>query len=185
MSPFDPAHLTPPISLNRVIVADLPGIDVDAGVTGKNGYELVSSYALAGLIRRHAEALNLDPAQPDHVLNRALDDCLVRESPAAEVAETIARRIGRNLGYLLLALRRGDAVNRAARDEWDDSYWAHWATIRQVWLGGGNRQRAVGRASMPLCARHFRGSRNQRLFDPAVAVWSRAAAGRDGPPRAC
>ena len=37
----------------------------------------------------------------------------------------------------MLTLKRGDAVNRAARPEWDDSYWGYWAGIRQIWVGGG------------------------------------------------
>jgi hypothetical protein len=41
------------------------------------------------------------------------------------------------MGYVLLTLRRGDAINRAARSEWDDSYWHHWGRIEQVRLGGG------------------------------------------------
>jgi hypothetical protein len=45
--------------------------------------------------------------------------------------------LGRNLGYILLALKRGDAVNRAARPEWDEYHWQHWSGIRHVWLGGG------------------------------------------------
>jgi len=45
--------------------------------------------------------------------------------------------MGRNMGYLLLVLKRGDEINRAARDEWDDSDWRHWSEIEQVWLGGG------------------------------------------------
>jgi len=146
-SPFDPTHLTPPISLNRVVVADLPGCTIDAGVKDKNGYQLVSAFALASLIREHADALALDPTQPDDVLNRALDSCLDSEMDEVRTAaEGIVRRLGRNLGYLLLALRRGDPVNRAARDEWNDSYWAYWATIRCVWLGGGIASPRIGPA---------------------------------------
>jgi hypothetical protein len=138
MSPLDPHHLTPPASLNRVQVIDLPGLAVDDGVKSKSGYALVSMAALAGIIREHAAALALDPAAPDHVLCRALDACLDDPSPeVSAAADAVARRIGRNLGYLLLTLRRGDAVNRAARPEWDPSYWAHWGTIRRIWLSGG------------------------------------------------
>jgi hypothetical protein len=138
MSPLDPQHLTPPASLNRVQIIDLPGLAVDDGVKGKNGYALVSTAALAAIIRAQAAALALDPAAPDHLLCRALDSCLDDPSPeVSAAADAVARRIGRNLGYLLLTLRRGDAVNRAARAEWDASYWAHWGTIRRVWLSGG------------------------------------------------
>jgi hypothetical protein len=136
MSPLDPHHLTPPASLNRVQIIDLPGLEVDDGVKGKTGYTLVSTAALAAIIRARATALALNPAEPDHVLCRALDACLDHPEVSA-AADAVARRIGRNLGYLLLTLRRGDAVNRAARPEWDASYWAHWGAIRRVWLSGG------------------------------------------------
>jgi hypothetical protein len=43
-----------------------------------------------------------------------------------------------------VTLRRGDAASRAVRAEWDDSYWAYWAGIRRVWLGGGLAAGALG-----------------------------------------
>ena len=61
-------------------------------------------------------------------------------------ADRVARRYARRLGYLLLTLKRGDPVNRAARPEWDDTYWAHWAGIRRVWLGGGIMSGRLGRS---------------------------------------
>ncbi len=135
---LDPQRLTPPVSLNRVRLIDLPGLAVDADVKGKTGFELVSAAVLTRLIRQHAAGLQLDPTLRDDALRLALDPCFV--SPDATVraaAEAIGRRIGRNLGYILLTLKRGDAVNQAARAEWDDSYWRHWGTIKRVWLGGG------------------------------------------------
>lgn len=150
MSPLDPLHLTPTISLNRVRVLDLPGVIVDAEARGHTGYELLSAAALAATIRQHAPALGLDPDQDDHTLRLVLNDCLnSSEVTVRQAAGEVARRIGRNLGFVLLVLRRGDAVSRVARGEWDDSYWAHWAAIRQVWLGGGLVSGALGLA---LCA---------------------------------
>src|SRR5512145_1212879 len=99
-APFDPQHLTPPISLNRVRVVDLPGLHVDAGVRDKTGYELISAMALAGMIREQAGALRLDPTSQDRDLNRALDSCLDSDSrDICAAAERVARRAGRNLGY--------------------------------------------------------------------------------------
>jgi len=147
MAPLDPQHLMPPISLNRVRVIDLPGLDVDDGVRGKNGYELVSTAALAGLIRADAAALALDPDVPDPALCQALETCLEHASPEIRAAaDAVARQIGRHLGYLLLTLRRGDPVNRAARAEWDASYWSFWSTIRRVWLCGGSSAGGLARA---------------------------------------
>jgi hypothetical protein len=143
--PLDPPHLTPPVSLNRVRLVDLPGLDIDPAVKGKTGYELVSSLALTVLIRAQIDALKLDPALDDSVLPLAFETCFCHTDESVRAAaESIARQIGRDLGYLLLVLHRGDPVNRAARAEWDDSYWAHWAGIRQVCLGGGLVSGALG-----------------------------------------
>jgi hypothetical protein len=141
MSPLDPRNLTPDASLNRVRVMDLPDLAVDAGVKGKTGYELVSAQTLAQLIRPYCSVFQLDPSLSDRELNQAFDRCLSGDGSSnpsvRKVAEAIAQRIGRNLGYLLLTLKRGDWVNREAREEWDTSYWDHWAGINNIRLGGG------------------------------------------------
>lgn len=138
MPSFDPHYLTPSASLNRVRIVDLPGLNVDSEVKGQTGFQLVSAAALARLIRQHAASLALDPDLDDRELCLSLNDRLVSTKATIRAsAEGIGRRIGRNMGYVLLTLRRGDAVNRAARDEWDDSYWHHWGRIKRVWLGGG------------------------------------------------
>jgi len=150
---FDPHRLTPSASLNRVMLVDLPGLAVDAGVRGKTGFQLASADALTGLIRWRASELGLDPDCDGHELRLAFDGCL--GSPEARVrttAQAIGRCIGRNLGYLLLTLKRGDAVNRAARAEWDESYWRHWGRVERVWLGGG----LVGGRLGPLVQEHAR-----------------------------
>jgi hypothetical protein len=41
------------------------------------------------------------------------------------------------LVYLLATLKLGEAQVRAARPEWDDSHWEHWAGIERVYLAGG------------------------------------------------
>jgi hypothetical protein len=136
--PLDPQHLTPSASLNRVRIVDLPGLSVDPEVRDRTGFELVSASALVKLIRQHVTHLELDSTGNDHELQLALDRCLNSQDAAVRAtAERVGRRIGRNLGYVLLTLKRGDSVNRATRGEWDDSYWEHWAGIKQVWLGGG------------------------------------------------
>jgi hypothetical protein len=152
VTPLDPRHIEPPASLNRVVVADVPGITIEPDVRGKTGYRLVSAKALANLIRDSAAALELDPALDDDALNRAFDVCLDDSADPAvsQAAHAIARQIGRNLGYLLLTLRRGDPVNRVARPEWDDSYWEHWSGIRRIWLGGGIVSGRLG----PLMCEH-------------------------------
>lgn len=130
--------VTPAISLNRVQLVSLPGMHVPPEILGKTAYELLSSTALTELIRQHITKLQLDPELNDLALHLAFEQCF--DSPNGLVrtmAETIGYRLGRNLGYVLLALKRGDSINQEARKEWDASYWAHWAQINNVWLGGG------------------------------------------------
>jgi hypothetical protein len=145
--------------MNRVQIVDLPGLVVDPEVKGRNGYQLVSATALARLIRQIAGRLQLDPSMEDHELRLALDGCLVCEdAPVRTAAEMVGRRLGRNLGTILLTLKRGDAVNRAARAEWDDSYWSHWGGIDRAWLGGGLVSGHLG----PVIGRHA-----QTVFEEA------------------
>jgi hypothetical protein len=119
---------------------DLPGVPLDADVQGQRAGVVLSAGALAALVRQHAAALGLGGADltDDSRLPLLLDECLAAADPPVRTeAESIARQYGRRLGYLLLTLKRGDAANRSARVEWDESYWAYWAGIRQIWLGGG------------------------------------------------
>ena len=152
ITPFDPAQITPDVSLNRVWIMDLPDVALEEDIRGRRAGEWLSAGALAALVRQQAAALGLVAADraDDGDLLWALDGCLGAEDPAVRAAaRAIAGRFGRRLGALVLTLKRGDAANRAARVEWDDSYWAHWAGIRQIWLGGGVLS---GRLGPPACA---------------------------------
>jgi hypothetical protein len=138
-APFNPDRLSPSASLNRVRIVDLPGVALEASVKGKTAYELLSAQALTDYVREHAAALGLDAGLSGAAaLPVAFDRRFEADSKAIRgAAEEAARHFGRRLGYLILALKRGDAANRQAREEWDDTYWAHWASIREIWLGGG------------------------------------------------
>ena len=141
MAPFDPQNITPDVSLNRVRIVDLPGVAIDdPHVRGSVAFRLLSAETLAAHVRQQAGALGLNaPESADRgALLKAFDKCFSSTNPATcRVAEEIARWYGRRLGYLLLTLKRCDPINREARPEWDDSYWAYWAKVRNVWLGGG------------------------------------------------
>jgi hypothetical protein len=137
--PFDPHHLTPSASLNRIRIFALPSVPIEPEIVGKTASELLGARALADAVL-HAEALRLDTderAGPARLLP-ALDRRLEAGVPAIRAAaQALAHRFGRSLGYLLLTLKRGDEISRAARPDWDESYWAHWSGIHTVWLGGG------------------------------------------------
>jgi hypothetical protein len=130
--------LDPSWSLNRVCIVDLPGLTVPDHVMGHVAYELVSAHVLANLVRQHAHVLQIDSDLDDHALRLAFDASLDSSIPSIRTAANdIACTVGQNLGYVLLALQRGDEVNRKARPEWGSAHWEHWAGIRRVWLGGG------------------------------------------------
>jgi hypothetical protein len=146
-APFNPDRLTPSASLNRVRIVDLPGVTLEASVKGKTAYELLSAQALTDYLREHADALELDVSLSDAAhLPVAFDRCFETvDKHIRAAAEEAAGHFGRRLGYLILTLKRGDAVNRRAREEWDDTYWAYWASIREIWLGGGLVSGHLGR----------------------------------------
>jgi len=145
--PFTPPH----VSVNRVKIIDLPGLPVDDEVRGQMAYHLLSSLAVTRYAREQAGALQLSPAfaqdttQTRLELPRFVDGCLSSPHESIRVAaRAIGERLGRNLGYISLTLRRGDAVNRAARPDWTTEDWEHWAKIKRVWLGGGLMSGALG-----------------------------------------
>lgn len=137
---LDPTHLTPAASLNRARIVDLPGIRLEDSIRGKTAYELLATQALAEDVRCHAGSLSLDALRDAHDtdLLPAFARCVAADAPHVRAtAETIVRRFGRSLGALILMLKRGDAINRRARPDWDDTYWDHWAGVGAIWLGGG------------------------------------------------
>lgn len=138
--PYTPPH----VSVNRVRIVDLPGVAMDDRVRGKCAYELLSSRAIRQYAIELVEALELPPAfTSDSATARSELPHFVASGlqsgrpQSRKAAEQIADRLGRNLGHILLALHRGDDVNRDARPDWTAADWDRWARVRQVWLGGG------------------------------------------------
>lgn len=144
---------TPPnASINRVTIVDLPGLPIDVEVRKQKAYHLLSAFALIALARRYATALKLpeaylqDSEETRRELPEFVDRCLGSlDVVARDAAQSIARRLGRNLGYILLTLQRGDAPNRAARQDWTGLEWQNWSRIRTVYVGGGIMQGELGR----------------------------------------
>ena len=136
-------------SMNQVRIVDLPGLTVPDWVRGKRGFDLLSSQAMRQQVAIQAQQLGLNPDDPD--LLPHFDDCLTAVSPQVRaVAQTIAQDYGRSLGYLLLTLKRGDAINRKARPDWQAAHWAYWQQINAVWLGGGLLSGNLGRVAVAV-----------------------------------
>lgn len=138
--PFTPPH----VSVNRVRIVDLPGLPLDAEVRAQAAYHLLSKEAVVHYALEQAsalglpEALLLDTPEARRDIPLYVDTALhASDAVARAAAAHIAVRLGRNLAYILLALHRGDACNRAVRPDWTAVEWDFWAGIRAVWLGGG------------------------------------------------
>jgi hypothetical protein len=160
--------LDPSWSLNRVRIVDLPDQCLPDDVKGKTAYELVSAEHFTNLIRERSHVLRLDPTQSDHALRLGFESCLGSRRPSVRAAAVdILRVLGRNLGYILLALKRGDPVNRAARPEWDEHHWQHWSGIQHVWLGGGLTS---GQLGSELARQANRTLREADIYDLSLRV---------------
>ena len=147
--PFDPQQLTPAASLNRAVLADLPvELPGVAAAQGRRAYDLLSTAALAALIQAAAGDLELTGEPPSDGAGwvRRFDGCWRDPRPAVRAAaEALAARIGCWLGLLVLTLRQGAPASRAARPDWDAGYWAHWAGVQTILLGGGVVSGRLGR----------------------------------------
>ena len=149
---FDPENLAPSASLNRMPMAPLPGVALEADAVGQPASALLSLEALARGIRRRAPMLRIDAEHVDDTqLPLMLDRCFASNVPGVRAGlEEIAATFGRRLGHLVLTLKRGDSASRAARPDWDAGYWRHWAGVRRIWVGGG----LVGGRLGPCIIRH-------------------------------
>jgi hypothetical protein len=143
--PFDPREITPNASLNRVRIIDLPGLSPRYALRheerGKTAYELLGAKAIFDLMCAHATALKLPlplPPAPTKDFMRLMHACY--QSPDETVSKTalyVRATVHRRIALLLAALRRGDAMNREARPEWDETYWDYWHSVPTIVLGGG------------------------------------------------
>ena len=133
-------------SLNRVKIIDIPGANVDLAVKGKQASEIMSLRVLIDYIKEKAEELKLDLEKiPEKQLPLYLDKCFnANDLEVRLAAENIARRIGRNLGYILAVLKRGDKINQAARKDWEQKHWEYWQQLEQIILAGGLCNGALG-----------------------------------------
>ncbi len=183
--PFTPPH----VSVNRVKIIDLPGLPVDDEVRGQMAYHLLSALAVTRYARERVEALQLpatfsqDTTRTRLELPRFVDGCLSSPHESARAAaRAIGQRLGRNLGYILLTLCRGDAVNRAARPDWTAEDWEHWAKIERVWLGGGLMSGALGelivQSARDCLARHGYAGQPQVECSPYGEMIAVLGAGR-------
>ncbi len=150
--PFTPSH----VSVNRVRVVDLPGIHLDAEMRDQLAYDLVSVRALSRYAHEVADELRLPqrfhdagPETRGQLPYFIAASLVSPDAQARGAAAAVVRRLGRNLGCVLLTLHRGDPVNREARGDWHAADWERWAQIKRVWLAGGLASGLLGES---ICA---------------------------------
>lgn len=126
-------------SLNRLRVIDIPNIQLDPEVKGKRGLRLMSADNLIETIKKESRYLDLDLKNiPDVKLPIYLNKALESDNLKVRLtAENIARRLGRNLAFILLTLKRGDRVNKDARPDWEDEHWDYWRQVENIVFVGG------------------------------------------------
>jgi hypothetical protein len=149
-----PTHppLTPDASINRFVLRDIPGVKIDEEVRGRTAFELVGTPTVFEMIRANAAALRIPPA----AVAEQNTDAFIRLDAAFDsgnekvrrTARDIARRFGRNLGYVLLALRHPDAV-REHPAPWEPWMNEHWLKLPRLWLGGGLIRGHLGKWAIP------------------------------------
>ncbi len=158
--PLDPYNLTPNASINRVVFMSAPGLP--------EAWQCKTAFQVIGrdsLLQRINAAFPELAALPDPI-PAFNEQYLAQEHPSAL---KIADEMGRALGCLLLIVKLGEAANRAARDQWDDSYWTHWSSIQHVILGGGLMAGLLGKYMRAKAAAMLNG-----LMSLAIATYPAA-----------
>jgi hypothetical protein len=161
---FDPRRLTADASLQRVIIAALPG--VPAEIAGRPASEICSRDALARLVFDTADLPALDP--------RRLGDQLaeLRSSPDAatrSLAGRALRTYGVRLGALLATLKHPSTATQQGTTRARYGYFEHWLGVERVWLGGGLLA-AAGAADILAGAQQFL-SRSGTVLELRVGRW--------------
>ncbi len=96
---FDPQHLTPSASLNRLLMLPLPGADIEPGITGQPAYTVLSLAALAQEIRAHAAGLQLHVKGIDDAQLPLLLDACFASADASVRAQRRTWRPGGNVAW--------------------------------------------------------------------------------------
>ena len=115
-------------SLNRTVLADLPGLP-----DGMAGSQANSWLAAWGITRRMAARLDArTPASAPGPV--ALDRLVSRGDPDGI---RLADDLGLALGALIATLVTGSETSRAGRPDWPAEQWDRWGSVRRIALGGG------------------------------------------------
>jgi hypothetical protein len=124
---FDPLELTKEASLNRTLLADLPG--ADPHLVGQRGWDVLRLEALASLAAEHG----IHAAHRSAVPRRVSEALASADLAAVDHARRVVAEYGRRLGHLVATLRLGFEEG----SPWRTAYRQHWRSVDRIWLGGG------------------------------------------------
>jgi hypothetical protein len=142
---FDPLELTADASLNRLVVAGLPG--VPAALAGRQAYAILSVDAVAAVCADRGVAAGRDSVADD------LGAALRSGDPAARRAATdVAAELGSRLACVLATLHDPATARAQGWNPWRHAYLRHWAAVDEVHLAGGLLAGDAG----PAVVRHTR-----------------------------
>lgn len=129
---FDPQRLTGEASLQRVVIASLPGVPAD--IAGTPASEVCSRDALAGLM---LDTPGLPPPEPDRLADQLGELRSSAEGIVRDLAGGLLRAYGVRLGALLATLKDPGTPAQQGWSRARRGYLEHWLGIERVWLGGG------------------------------------------------
>jgi hypothetical protein len=127
---FDPQHLTTDASINRLIIAAVPG--VPARLAGQQAYAILSADAVAMVAAGHGIAVAREAIADD--LSAALHAADPRERSAALA---VAAEVGLRVASLLSTLHDPGTASVQGWNAWRRAYLQHWATVEEIHLAGG------------------------------------------------
>lgn len=142
-NPFmNEGHLDVSASLNKINMVEIPGVEHSRRFAGLSAHSVLSSAAIAGMIRvEFGVSADEYVGREFELLHRYLQEQGDRQSLAQAVCEKVAR----NLGCLLMILTRQNINRSAARLDWSEEQWMWWKSVERVVIGGGILAGEVGR----------------------------------------
>jgi hypothetical protein len=156
--------LTADASLQKVVIAALPGVSAD--VAGRPASEVCSRDALARLV---LDTTDLPAPEPDRLGDQLAE---LRSSPDAATRNLAARTLrayGARLGALLATLKHPSTASQQGAAPARRAYLEHWLGIERVWLGGGLLA-AAGAADILAGAQRLL-SRSGTVLELRVTRW--------------
>lgn len=126
-------------SINKLIIAKMPGCSVTQPLAGKSAQEIFSTDLLIQEIKASANQLQIDvSALEEKSLPLYLESCLESEDSNVRAAShRIMKLFGERLAVILLCLKEGSAENRMARPDWSAEEWDYWHSLQHIILVGG------------------------------------------------